>query len=82
MWSSCSASCGSGKMTRFRACTNPAPSSGGSKCAGPNAEEKSCLVTPCLGKFNCLKFVGPLYICNVLSQIRFLERKCLICSNT
>ncbi|XP_013406580.1 A disintegrin and metalloproteinase with thrombospondin motifs adt-2 [Lingula anatina] len=31
-WSACSATCGSGKKTRTKACDNPAPSNGGSWC--------------------------------------------------
>ena len=37
-WSSCSASCGSGRQTRT--CTNPAPGCGGSACSGPSL--RSC----------------------------------------
>ena len=37
-WSSCSASCGTGRQTRT--CTNPAPGCGGSACSGPSL--RSC----------------------------------------
>ncbi|PFX32412.1 Hemicentin-1 [Stylophora pistillata] len=41
-WSSCSRSCAGGKQIRWRSCTNPQPSSGGSWCIGSRQETKSC----------------------------------------
>jgi hypothetical protein len=48
-WSSCSETCGSGILTRYRSCSNPAPANGGSNCQGNNDETTSCLTTPCQG---------------------------------
>eukprot|EP00121_Abeoforma_whisleri_P015434 Awhi_evm1s14222 len=44
---SCSASCGGGKQTRDRTCTNPSPANGGKSCVGDSSEEKTCNTDPC-----------------------------------
>ena len=41
-WSSCSAKCGTGIMTRKRYCNNPAPSVGGKSCEGNEEETREC----------------------------------------
>uniref|UniRef100_A0A8W8N8U6 TNFR-Cys domain-containing protein n=1 Tax=Magallana gigas TaxID=29159 RepID=A0A8W8N8U6_MAGGI len=41
-WSSCSVTCGPGRQTRARSCTNPAPAHGGLSCSGNSYEERSC----------------------------------------
>ncbi|XP_073244555.1 SCO-spondin-like isoform X1 [Porites lutea] len=45
-WSKCSRTCGQGKQTRNRTCTNPPPKYGGT-CVGPATQTKSCLVKKC-----------------------------------
>ncbi|CAH3038827.1 unnamed protein product [Porites evermanni] len=43
-WSQCSATCGGGRYTRSRSCTNPPPSAGGKDCSelGPEKETGEC----------------------------------------
>eukprot|EP00105_Crassostrea_gigas_P034221 XP_019918369.1 PREDICTED: SCO-spondin-like isoform X2 [Crassostrea gigas] len=41
-WSSCSVTCGPGRQTRARSCTNPAPAHGGLSCSGNSNEERNC----------------------------------------
>ncbi|CAC5418366.1 Adhesion G protein-coupled receptor B2,Coadhesin,Thrombospondin-1,Adhesion G protein-coupled receptor B1,Mucin-like protein,Hemicentin-1,Adhesion G protein-coupled receptor B3,Thrombospondin-2 [Mytilus coruscus] len=41
-WSACPVSCGGGKHTRMRSCTNPKPQFGGDFCDGNNTESQSC----------------------------------------
>ncbi|XP_033647555.1 coadhesin-like isoform X1 [Asterias rubens] len=41
-WHNCSASCGTGNITRYRTCTNPSPENGGSQCNGTAQESKPC----------------------------------------
>jgi len=43
----CSKSCGGGVQERSRSCDNPAPSSGGSACAGENKETQACNAGGC-----------------------------------
>ena len=50
MWSSCSASCGNGTVTRTRQCNDPAPSGGGSSCHGHANQTRHCLLKECHGK--------------------------------
>jgi hypothetical protein len=42
-WSTCSETCGSGVLTRYRSCNSPPPANGGSDCLGNNDETTSCL---------------------------------------
>ena len=51
-WSSCDATCGGGQRTRQRYCNNPAPSGGGSDCAGTNSEQEICNTGNCPGETN------------------------------
>ncbi|XP_029202215.2 uncharacterized protein LOC114966489 [Acropora millepora] len=48
-YGACSKSCGGGKQTRQRACTNPPPANGGKDCSdlGPNSETQECNTEPC-----------------------------------
>ncbi|KAI8491016.1 hypothetical protein Bbelb_314350 [Branchiostoma belcheri] len=41
-WSGCSVTCGVGKETRDRTCTNPAPENNGADCDGPAQETQAC----------------------------------------
>ncbi|XP_022081302.1 coadhesin-like [Acanthaster planci] len=41
-WQNCSASCGTGNMTRYRTCNNPAPLYGGTPCNGTSEESYPC----------------------------------------
>ena len=53
-WTTCSESCGNGKKTRRRTCTNPPPSNGGQNCVqqkmGPAKEKVTCNDNPCKSK--------------------------------
>ena len=49
LWSGCSASCGSGQLTRQRYCSSPQPANGGNDCSGEAIEQKSCQVMVCPG---------------------------------
>ena len=57
-WTVCDRTCGTGLMTRWRACSNPAPQYGGRDCSlfGSDTETKSCVMKDyCpskLGKLN------------------------------
>lgn len=48
-FSSCSKSCGNGKMVRIRKCSNPTPKHGGRNCSlfGHSTEVRSCNTFPC-----------------------------------
>lgn len=54
-WEPCSRSCGVGEQYRFRTCDNPAPSGGGKKCEGSEAEMQPCNVQSCQGLY--IKYV-------------------------
>lgn len=43
----CDKSCGGGKQTRKRTCTNPAPANGGKNCEGALEETKACNTDAC-----------------------------------
>ncbi|XP_022795623.1 uncharacterized protein LOC111334195 isoform X1 [Stylophora pistillata] len=49
LFSDCSKSCGNGKKTRTRLCSNPVPQHGGKSCSalGPLKEVRSCNTFPC-----------------------------------
>ena len=51
-WSQCSVSCGDGRRSRTRSCTNPPPSPGGNNCSqlGPEKETEKCNIEVCPGK--------------------------------
>ena len=48
----CSKSCGGGKQTRRRTCTNPPPSAGGKNCSGlgPSSSSRECNNQDCPGE--------------------------------
>ena len=46
-WSGCSVSCGGGKRSRTKRCTNPAPAYGGKTCGGSGREEQTCSTNNC-----------------------------------
>ncbi|XP_060565969.1 coadhesin-like [Ruditapes philippinarum] len=46
-YSTCSHSCGTGTMSRYRACNNPPPSGGGYGCYGNNYETTYCNIVQC-----------------------------------
>jgi hypothetical protein len=48
-WSACDVTCGNGKHTRIRTCTNPAPSYQGLECEGKNMDLKPCQRPLCPG---------------------------------
>nr|XP_036865807.1 hemicentin-1 [Manis javanica] len=47
MWSACSVSCGGGARQRTRACSDPVPQYGGSKCEGSDVQSDFCNSDPC-----------------------------------
>jgi len=50
----CSKTCGGGKKTRERTCTNPPPSSDGEDCSrlGPSSSTRECHNQECPGKID------------------------------
>ena len=42
--------CGEGKQTKRRTCSNPAPAYGGNACTGDNAQTMECMKDSCKGK--------------------------------
>ncbi|XP_074609303.1 uncharacterized protein LOC141863598 isoform X1 [Acropora palmata] len=46
-WGSCTESCGTGRQTRMRSCSNPPPSGGGSDCQGISTESRPCNTNDC-----------------------------------
>ncbi|XP_067023737.1 coadhesin-like [Acropora muricata] len=46
-WGSCTQSCGTGRQTRMRSCSNPPPSEGGSDCGGISTESRPCNTKDC-----------------------------------
>ncbi|XP_060579332.1 thrombospondin-2-like [Ruditapes philippinarum] len=46
-WSECDVTCGNGKHTRVRTCTNPAPSNQGLECNGKKTDDKPCARPSC-----------------------------------
>ncbi|XP_053388061.1 A disintegrin and metalloproteinase with thrombospondin motifs adt-1-like isoform X2 [Mercenaria mercenaria] len=41
-WGTCSVTCGSGKETRARTCSDPQPARGGKQCVGESSESRHC----------------------------------------
>ena len=60
-WSSCTVSCGGGKQTRGRTCTDPSPAHGGALCVGDENESKACNTIQCEGIYR--------YLCHFLSTL-------------
>ncbi|XP_031566332.1 uncharacterized protein LOC116301420 [Actinia tenebrosa] len=46
-WGECSVTCGGGRQSRTRTCTNPAPANGGRNCEGLSSETRICAVQTC-----------------------------------
>ncbi|XP_074624580.1 SCO-spondin-like isoform X4 [Acropora palmata] len=46
-WSRCSVTCGGGRQSRSRTCTNPPPQHGGKECSGVEEEVRTCNDFPC-----------------------------------
>ncbi|XP_060585941.1 hemicentin-1-like isoform X2 [Ruditapes philippinarum] len=46
-WSECDVTCGNGKHSRVRTCTNPAPSNQGLECTGNKVDDKPCTRPSC-----------------------------------
>ncbi len=44
---SCSVTCGGGKLTQTRQCTNPLPAYGGANCLGSATQIIACNTLPC-----------------------------------
>ena len=57
-YSSCSETCGNGRQTRTRECTNPAPAYGGLDCAAPGQEQQDCKIVECpVGKYVPIQWI-------------------------
>ena len=73
-WTTCSESCGNGKKTRRRTCTNPPPSNGGQNCVqqqmGPAKEKKTCNGNPCKSK--CFFLVCLIYLFGLITAMKIL----------
>ena len=41
-WGTCSVSCGGGKRSRTRTCTDPKPANGGKECSGASSDLEDC----------------------------------------
>ena len=54
-WATCDVSCGGGKQTRSRTCTNPTPAHGGAQCLGDETESQTCNINQCKGIFLSVK---------------------------
>uniref|UniRef100_A0A7M5VAC9 Uncharacterized protein n=1 Tax=Clytia hemisphaerica TaxID=252671 RepID=A0A7M5VAC9_9CNID len=46
-WNACSLTCGVGKQTRRRRCTDPSSTNGGNDCRGLKIETKNCFIRRC-----------------------------------
>ncbi|KAM8931068.1 hemicentin-1 [Pelodytes ibericus] len=46
-WGTCSRTCNSGQMRRYRSCDNPTPSHSGRACMGPDTETHKCNTNMC-----------------------------------
>ncbi|XP_061184995.1 SCO-spondin-like [Saccostrea echinata] len=46
-WGTCSVSCGGGKWSRARTCTNPKPENGGKECSGDSSDLNDCNAEAC-----------------------------------
>ena len=49
-WDTCSVTCGGGKQSSKRSCTNPAPQYGGANCAGAKTKSQDCNTHFCPSK--------------------------------
>ena len=49
LWQPCNVTCGGGKRTRFRSCSNPAPKWDGLDCSGTNISTENCNLHICKG---------------------------------
>ena len=65
-WSECSKSCGGGKRSAFRVCTNPAPQNGGSPCSGHPRVEETCNNQLCQGNNTT--------VCSTVKATKFNKR--------
>ena len=52
-WSQCTRTCGGGRQSRTRSCTNPPPGVGGRDCLGIRAQFRICNRNGCSGKNAC-----------------------------
>ncbi|XP_031572100.1 uncharacterized protein LOC116306186 isoform X2 [Actinia tenebrosa] len=52
-WSICDKGCDTGKQSRHRFCTNPAPKHGGKDCQGMKQQEQQCNEVPCPKAHSC-----------------------------
>lgn len=48
-WNDCTKSCGGGKQTKKRECTNPKPAYGGKACDNESDESRACNTRECPG---------------------------------
>ena len=54
-YSTCTTSCGNGRQTKIRTCTNPVPAYGGNSCNGSPTYSRTCNIRSCPSKHAILK---------------------------
>lgn len=61
-WGTCSVSCGGGKRSRARSCSNPTPANGGKECIGALSDLGDCnpqlCPTPAAGVYVQVRYVS------------------------
>lgn len=70
----CNVQCGTGKQSRRRYCTNPAPANNGAKCPGQEYEYYSCTLPACPGDRVFLVF-PILCLCTIIKYKQLYSRE-------
>ena len=58
-YTACSVTCGVGKQTRTRTCTNPPPANGGKPCEGKFRDDSECRRQPCVKPSSTTTLASP-----------------------